>query len=110
MPSVKLDRQKDQERTSVPIASRGQMKIFIAGAGGAIGQPLVAGLIRQGHSVTGMTHSDAGAQKMEKAGAAVARVSAVDQAALAGMAESLSSERLPWPNDACLARSAQAIL
>jgi hypothetical protein len=40
MPSVKLGRQKDQERTSVPIASRGQMKIFIAGASGAIGQPM----------------------------------------------------------------------
>jgi putative NADH-flavin reductase len=110
MQSVKLGRQKDQERTSAPLASRGQMKVFIAGASGSIGQPLVAELIRQGHSVTGMTHSDAGAQKMEKAGAAVARVSAVDQAALAGMAESLSSEHLPWRSDACLARSAQAIL
>jgi nucleoside-diphosphate-sugar epimerase len=34
------------------------MKIFIAGASGAIGQPLVAELIRQGHTVTGMTHSE----------------------------------------------------
>jgi hypothetical protein len=32
--------EKNQERTSVPITSREQMKIFIAGASGAIGQPL----------------------------------------------------------------------
>jgi nucleoside-diphosphate-sugar epimerase len=58
------------------------MKIFVAGASGAIGQPLVAELIRQGHAVTGMTHSDAGAEKIGKAGAAVARVSAFDATAL----------------------------
>jgi nucleoside-diphosphate-sugar epimerase len=58
------------------------MKIFVAGASGAIGQPLVAELIRQGHSVTGMTHSDAGAEKLSKAGAAVARASAFDAPAL----------------------------
>jgi nucleoside-diphosphate-sugar epimerase len=58
------------------------MKIFVAGASGAIGQPLVTELIRQGHTVTGMTHSDAGAEKLSKAGAAVARVSAFDASAL----------------------------
>ncbi len=58
------------------------MKIFVAGASGAIGQPLVAELIRQGHAVTGMTHSDAGAERLRKAGATVARVSAFDAAAL----------------------------
>ena len=68
------------------------MKVFIAGASGAIGQPLVAELIRQGHSVTGMTRSDAGAQKLEKAGAAVARVSAFDEAALAEALRRSSAE------------------
>jgi nucleoside-diphosphate-sugar epimerase len=58
------------------------MKIFVAGASGAIGQPLVAELIRQGHAVTGMTHSDAGAERLRKVGATVARVSAFDEAAL----------------------------
>jgi 2-alkyl-3-oxoalkanoate reductase len=29
------------------------MKVFVAGASGAIGQPLIAALIRQGHTVTG---------------------------------------------------------
>jgi nucleoside-diphosphate-sugar epimerase len=56
------------------------MKVFVAGASGAIGQPLVAELIRQGHTVTGMTHSDAGAERLRKAGAAVAQVSALDEA------------------------------
>jgi nucleoside-diphosphate-sugar epimerase len=58
------------------------VNIFVAGASGAIGQPLVAELIRQGHTVTGMTHSDSGAEKLKQAGAAVARVSAFDALAL----------------------------
>ena len=37
------------------------MNVFVAGASGAIGRPLVAELIRRGHAVTGMTRSDAGA-------------------------------------------------
>ena len=37
------------------------MHVFVAGASGAIGLPLIAELIAQGHSVTGMTHSEAGA-------------------------------------------------
>ena len=36
------------------------MRIFVAGASGAIGQPLIAELIRQGHTVAGMTRSDSG--------------------------------------------------
>ena len=31
------------------------MRVFVAGASGAIGRPLVAELIRQGHQVTGIT-------------------------------------------------------
>jgi nucleoside-diphosphate-sugar epimerase len=58
------------------------MKIFVAGASGAIGQPLVAELIRQGHAVTGMTHSDSGAETLEEAGATVVRVNALDAPAL----------------------------
>lgn len=58
------------------------MKIFVAGASGAIGQPLIAELIRQGHVVTGMTRSEAGSKKLADTGAAVARVSALDAAAV----------------------------
>jgi 2-alkyl-3-oxoalkanoate reductase len=57
------------------------MRIFVAGASGAIGQPLVAELIRRGHEVTGMTRSEAGARHLADMGAAVARVSALDAAA-----------------------------
>jgi len=62
------------------------MKIFVAGASGAIGQPLITALVRLGHSVTGMTRSDAGAQKLKALGASVARVSAFD---VSGLEEAL---------------------
>ena len=41
------------------------MNIFIAGASGAIGRPLLAELVRQGHAVTGMTNSAAGARVID---------------------------------------------
>jgi 2-alkyl-3-oxoalkanoate reductase len=58
------------------------MNIFVAGASGAIGRPLLAELVRQGHAVTGMTNSDAGARIIAGLGAAVAQVSAFDAPAL----------------------------
>ena len=58
------------------------MNVFVAGASGAIGRPLLAELVRQGHAVTGMTNSDAGARVIAGLGAAVARVSAFDAPAL----------------------------
>src|SRR5262245_6757282 len=58
------------------------MRIFVAGASGAIGQPLVAELVHRGHEVTGMTHSEAGARQLAGMGAAVARVSAFDASAV----------------------------
>lgn len=45
------------------------MKVFVAGASGAIGKPLIAELIRLGHTVTGMTQSEAGAKKVIELGA-----------------------------------------
>jgi nucleoside-diphosphate-sugar epimerase len=36
------------------------MNVFVAGASGTIGRPLVAELVRRGHAVTGMTRSEAG--------------------------------------------------
>jgi len=56
------------------------MRIFVAGASGAIGQPLIAELVRRGHEVTGMTRPEAGARNLADMGAAVARVSAFDAA------------------------------
>ena len=41
-----------------------RMRVFVAGASGAIGQPLIVELVRQGHTVTGMTHSETSARKL----------------------------------------------
>jgi nucleoside-diphosphate-sugar epimerase len=51
-------------------------------ASGAIGRPLVAELVRRGHEVTGMTHSEAGARHLADTGAAVDQVSVFDAAAI----------------------------
>ena len=56
------------------------MNVFVAGASGAIGLPLVRELIRQGHAVTGMTRSEGGAKNLARIGAVVANVSAFDAA------------------------------
>jgi nucleoside-diphosphate-sugar epimerase len=45
------------------------MRVFVAGASGAIGRPLVAKLLAAGHEVTGMTRSEASAEHMRGAGA-----------------------------------------
>jgi len=58
------------------------MKVFVAGATGAIGRPLVAELVRQGHAVTGMTRSSASTQGLKELGAEVALVDALDAAAV----------------------------
>jgi nucleoside-diphosphate-sugar epimerase len=58
------------------------MRVFVAGATGAIGRPLIAELIRQGHQVTGMTRSEAGAQWLKNTGAATAQASVLDAAAV----------------------------
>jgi nucleoside-diphosphate-sugar epimerase len=54
------------------------MNVFVAGASGAIGRPLIAELIRKGHAVTGLTHSKTGAKDIAALGAAVAEVDAFD--------------------------------
>src|ERR687886_597361 len=66
------------------------MNVVVAGASGAIGRPLIAELVRRGHTVTGMTRSDAGARALADLGAAVARVSAFDAA---GLEEALRRSR-----------------
>lgn len=59
------------------------MQVFVAGVSGAIGRPLIAQLINQGHIVTRMTSSDAGIQLLEKLGATAVQVGAFDRDALA---------------------------
>jgi len=45
------------------------MRIFVAGASGAIGEPLIVELLKRGHSVLGMTSSDVRAKNLERLGA-----------------------------------------
>jgi nucleoside-diphosphate-sugar epimerase len=52
------------------------MKVFVAGASGAIGQPLVRQLVERGHEVVGMTRSNA--QAIEALGAQAAVADAFD--------------------------------
>ena len=48
----------------------GAMRVFLAGASGAIGRPLLPKLIAAGHEVTGMTRSEERAKKVRATGAA----------------------------------------
>jgi 2-alkyl-3-oxoalkanoate reductase len=58
------------------------MRVFVAGASGAIGEPLIAELLKQGHSVVGMTTSETGAKILEGQGASAVIVDAFDAAAV----------------------------
>jgi nucleoside-diphosphate-sugar epimerase len=58
------------------------MRIFLAGASGAIGRRLVPLLIAAGHDVTGTTRSAEAARKLEAAGVHPAIVDVYDAAAL----------------------------
>lgn len=58
------------------------MRIFVAGATGAIGEPLIAELLRHGHSVIGMTTSSDRAKTLQAQGAEPVIVDAFDAAAL----------------------------
>ena len=71
------------------------MNIFVAGATGAIGRPLITALIESGHVVTGMTHSESGAARLVALGAAVARVSDLDAA---GVEQALRQELRDYMN------------
>ncbi len=58
------------------------MRIFLAGANGAIGRPLTAMLVAAGHEVTGTTRSAGSVATIEAAGARAAVVDVFDRAAL----------------------------
>jgi len=58
------------------------MKIFVAGASGAIGRPLVRQLVAAGHEVTGTSRRQERAQEIRAAGATAVVCDAYDAAAL----------------------------
>jgi nucleoside-diphosphate-sugar epimerase len=58
------------------------MRVFVAGASGAIGEPLIAELLKQRHSVVGMTTSEARAKNLESQGAEAVIANAFDGVAL----------------------------
>jgi nucleoside-diphosphate-sugar epimerase len=63
------------------------MRVFVAGAAGAIGRPLVPLLVAAGHEVTGTTRSPERAEAIRAAGATPAVVDALDADALQAAAE-----------------------
>jgi nucleoside-diphosphate-sugar epimerase len=58
------------------------LRVFVAGATGAIGSPLVAALIRRGHEVIGTTRSVERARPLEAAGATPTLMDALDPVAV----------------------------
>ncbi len=58
------------------------MKVFIAGASGAIGRPLLRQLLLAGHEVTGMTRREGRAEEIRAAGAEAVVCDAFDAGAL----------------------------
>lgn len=58
------------------------MKIFVAGATGAIGRPLIAQLLRQGHDVVALTRSPEKAQTLAEQGVELAIADVFDTDAL----------------------------
>jgi 2-alkyl-3-oxoalkanoate reductase len=58
------------------------MRIFVAGATGAVGHPLVPALISSGHSVTGLTRTAAKAETIKRMGAEPLVADGLDAAAI----------------------------
>jgi nucleoside-diphosphate-sugar epimerase len=68
------------------------MRVFLAGAAGAIGRPLVPLLVAAGHEVTGTTRSPERADAIRAAGATPVVVDALDAGALRGAVEEAAPE------------------
>ena len=68
------------------------MKIFVAGASGAIGKPLISSLIAKKHEVIGLTQSTPGAIRLREQGAQAIIANALDARALNDAVRSISPE------------------
>ena len=69
------------------------MKVFIAGATGALGRQLVPRLVAGGHEVTGMTRSPSKQALLRELGAAPVLADALDPDAVAGGSSARSRGR-----------------
>ncbi len=68
------------------------MRVFVAGASGAIGRPLVRQLVAAGHEVTGMTRREDRAEEIRAAGARAAVCDVFDITALEGAVREAAPE------------------
>lgn len=68
------------------------MRVFVAGASGAIGRPLVRQLLAAGHEVTGMTRREENAAAIRAAGAKAVVCDVFDAAALEGVVRAAAPE------------------
>jgi 2-alkyl-3-oxoalkanoate reductase len=68
------------------------MKVFVAGATGAIGKPLIERLTKAGHEVTGMTRSTEEADRLRQLGADSVEVDAFDRGAVWSAIERVKPE------------------
>jgi 2-alkyl-3-oxoalkanoate reductase len=68
------------------------MRVFVAGASGAVGRPLVPKLVAAGHEVTGMTRSESKTEDMRRAGARAVVVDVFDLDALRAAMEEARPE------------------
>jgi 2-alkyl-3-oxoalkanoate reductase len=64
-----------------------KMRILIAGAGGAIGQPLIVRMQNAGHTVAALTRSESKRESLAKLGATVFIVDALNAAAVEGVVQ-----------------------
>lgn len=76
------------------------MRIFVAGATGAVGLPLVRALCTLGHEVTGMTRAGPGVDRLRELGAAASNADAFDpkavRDAIAAAAPDVVIDQLTW--------------
>jgi nucleoside-diphosphate-sugar epimerase len=68
------------------------MKVFVAGASGAIGRPLLRQLVAAGHEATGMTRREGRAEEIRAAGATAVVCDVFDAAALETAVKQASPE------------------
>ena len=73
------------------------MRIFVAGATGAIGTPLVRALVANGHDVIGMTRSPAKADTLRAAGATPVIADALDRDAVLAAAPAVEDGQFRVP-------------